>query len=103
MSGCQHWHITQLLMCMNLLMIMIALVRDANQHDWLQDLQNIRNDSKGSELRMMSRLLTRSGTMMEIFLGTPTQLNFNHSVASDLTRHQIINVKVYGQDNVHQL
>ena len=37
------------------------------------------------------------------FEGTPTQLNFKLSVASDLIRSHIINVKVYGQDNIQQL
>ena len=30
--------------------------------------------------------------------GTPTQLNFKQSVASGLTGHHIINVKVHGQE-----
>ena len=37
------------------------------------------------------------------FGGTSTQLNFKYSVASDLIRRHIINVKVYGHDNVQQL
>ena len=46
MSGYQHWHITQLLMCMNLLMIrpvydQIKFVRDANQYHWLHDCKTL--------------------------------------------------------------
>ena len=40
---------------------------------------------------------------MTICRGTPTQLNSKQSVAFDLIRRLILNVKVHGQDNVQQL
>ena len=54
MSGCQHWHITQLLSDVYESTDdydQIKFVRDANQHHWLHDCKTLAMTlEKGSEL-----------------------------------------------------
>ena len=85
----------------------IKLVRDANQHDWLYDCKTLAKTQTdlnyltkwADDVKAAHTIRNNDGD----FGGIPTQLNFNQSVASDLTRRQIINAKLYGQDNVQQL
>ena len=84
----------------------IKLVRDANQHDWLHDCKTLAMTQR--DLNYLTKWADGVKAAHTIrnndgdFGGIPTHLNFNQSVASDLTRRQIINVKLYGQDNVQQ-
>ena len=80
--------------------------RDANQHYWSQDCKtpamtqsDLNNLLKWlDEVKAAHNIRTKDG-----YLGsTPTQLNFKQSVAFDLIRRHIINVKLHGQDNVQQ-
>ena len=84
----------------------IKFVRDANQHHWLQDCKTLEMTQR--DLNYFTKWVDdvkaahTSRTSDGDFGGTPTQLNFKQSVASDLIRRHIINVKVYVQDNVQQ-
>ena len=82
----------------------ITLVRDANQHDWLHDCKTLAMTQRdlnyltkwADDVKAAHTIRNNVGD----FGGIPTQLNFNQSVASDLTIRQIINVKLYGQVSI---
>ncbi len=78
----------------------VVFVRDANQHDWSHECNIIAPTQ--SDLNNLPKRLDDVTTAHNIRTndgglgGTPTQLNFKHSVAFGLFRRHILNVKVHG-------
>ena len=83
----------------------IKLVRDANKHDWLHDCKTLAMTQRDlnyltkwtDDVKAVAHTIRNNDGDIG---GIPTQLDFNQSVASDIIRRHIINVKVYGQDNI---
>ena len=85
----------------------VEVMRHANEHDWSHECNIIAMTQ--SDLNNLPKRLDDVTTAHKIRTndgdsgGTPTQLNFNQSVAFGLFSRHILNVKVHGQDNVQHL